>query len=391
MEKYQRLQMCLKEMESYGISFSFKKINDESLEYGIIQARSNNRFWLIPLINRNTAISSMALFQPLTTSAFIAKLAVNFSSYLGLTKYVIGKLYLNSRFDLIPYYSNITQPTFAIFTGTDSPHRKVALQVMNIDGEISGYIKISQNPEVSKLLYHEARILHHVQSLRLSSANIPNLIHIGDHNSAIILATDTLRTRESKSPVRISIGHTRFLAELSNLTRLQTVHAEVLSLELKQKFNSVGARFEIEWSNRIDNLLAILNHQKHVSIPLCLSHGDFTPWNTFIAQGKLYVFDWEYAEMSAPASNDLIHFVLNQAHVRNRSARYKLKAVKDALTKHMPAVAQELHLTLTGLYLLSQVLRQVERIPKDGQVIENWDGMVQQRELMDLLIATTKE
>jgi thiamine kinase-like enzyme len=37
-------------------------------------------------------------------------------------------------------------------------------------------------------------------------------------------------------------------------------------------------------------------------------HGDFTPWNMFFEQGKLFVFDWEYAQMTYPPHLDSFHF-----------------------------------------------------------------------------------
>ena len=37
-------------------------------------------------------------------------------------------------------------------------------------------------------------------------------------------------------------------------------------------------------------------------------HGDFTPWNTFVDDGQLFVFDWEYAQRSCPPLLDKYHW-----------------------------------------------------------------------------------
>lgn len=50
-------------------------------------------------------------------------------------------------------------------------------------------------------------------------------------------------------------------------------------------------------------------------------HADFTPWNMFVNDGRLFVFDWEYGCMSYPPMLDRYHFFVQQyIHVRHMSA-----------------------------------------------------------------------
>ncbi len=42
----------------------------------------------------------------------------------------------------------------------------------------------------------------------------------------------------------------------------------------------------------------------------CFAHGDFVSWNTRIASGHLWVFDWEFSLRSAPLGLDLLHYTL---------------------------------------------------------------------------------
>ena len=42
-------------------------------------------------------------------------------------------------------------------------------------------------------------------------------------------------------------------------------------------------------------------------------HADFTPWNMFEEKGKLFVFDWEYAQMTYPPMLDRYHFFTQTA------------------------------------------------------------------------------
>jgi hypothetical protein len=45
---------------------------------------------------------------------------------------------------------------------------------------------------------------------------------------------------------------------------------------------------------------------KRLTFHLC--HGDFAPWNAQLVDGRLVLFDWEYADLEAPAAWDLFHF-----------------------------------------------------------------------------------
>jgi hypothetical protein len=45
-----------------------------------------------------------------------------------------------------------------------------------------------------------------------------------------------------------------------------------------------------------------------VMVPYGVAHGDFAPWNTRVEEGRLYVFDWEFASWEAPTLWDIFHF-----------------------------------------------------------------------------------
>jgi len=53
-------------------------------------------------------------------------------------------------------------------------------------------------------------------------------------------------------------------------------------------------------------------------VPCGVAHGDFVPWNTRAADGRLYVFDWESASWEAPNSWDMFHFKTQVAALLNK-------------------------------------------------------------------------
>ena len=46
------------------------------------------------------------------------------------------------------------------------------------------------------------------------------------------------------------------------------------------------------------------------AVPFHPSHGDLTPWNALRVNGRLYLYDWEYASPNTPAGSDLCHFLV---------------------------------------------------------------------------------
>jgi hypothetical protein len=49
--------------------------------------------------------------------------------------------------------------------------------------------------------------------------------------------------------------------------------------------------------------------EKMAALPFHLCHGDFTPWNAKLVNKRLFLFDWEYADLEAPPGLDLVHFL----------------------------------------------------------------------------------
>jgi len=65
-------------------------------------------------------------------------------------------------------------------------------------------------------------------------------------------------------------------------------------------------------------------------VPIHFAHGDFAPWNALQINGRLYLYDWEYAQEEMPAGYDLFHFMVQV-----------LMLVKDyTLTEIIVAVTQ---------------------------------------------------
>jgi hypothetical protein len=377
---------AINDIEALGFRVSDQPSPD-SVPYGIVGGRSNSRWWLIPLANRHVATSGMALFQPLLASAKLVKRAAKTASALGLSSlWAKKKLYMTGTSYLTEVVGS-QNLYYAFFTGTDSPHRKVAVQIMDGHGNLKGFAKLTRNPQVRTLLAHEAATLERVHTLGLQTAYVPRVLFSGEHRDCTLLVTDTLKTPRTPSTTRFTQAHRAFVQELDQKTaEPHQVCASDIGGEFRARFSRIRPQLEQTWSQRLDAAIGALETQTDLQLPACLSHGDFTPWNTFMSNGRLYVFDWEYAEQARPPSNDIIHFVLNQPQVRNQPASAKIEAVRACLSQFSPRIQKEAAPALLMIYLLTQTLRQIERLPGTAKHT-TWDGADEIAAILDGVLA----
>ena len=71
------------------------------------------------------------------------------------------------------------------------------------------------------------------------------------------------------------------------------------------------------------------------AIPVSVSHGDFTPWNMYCDENRLYVYDWELSENGIPMLFDLYHFIFqSQVMVQHQNYTNIRQSIKDTVKKH---------------------------------------------------------
>ncbi len=344
--------------------------------YAVVGGRSNARWWLIPLENGRVASSGFAIFQPLLAGARIMKAAASTLSLVGLSRlWTQNKVYIVGEPSLARYFQSGEILAFAYFSGTDSPHRKVTVQIMDGKGGLKGFAKLTRNPQVRMLLAHEAETLERVRTLVLQTAHVPKVLFYGEQGDRTLLVTDTLKTNRTRSTTQLTHSHLAFVTELAEKTaasRQVTVSEE--AAKFRARFGRIRMQLDEAWSQDLDAAICALEARTDLQLPSCLSHGDFTPWNTFLSSEGLYVFDWEYAEYALPPSNDIIHFILNQPRVRCQPPIAKIEAVTTWLLQRWASVHKQAIPALLMIYLLTQTLRQIERQPSSNQRSGTWDG-----------------
>lgn len=378
---------AMADLEALGLHVS-PHASANAIPYAVIGGRSNARWWLLPLTNRDVAVGGLALFQPVLKTAILMKRGVAALSQMGLTwLWARSRLYLAGEPSVAQWFGQ-GHWSCAYFTGTDSPHRKVAVQVMDLQGNIKGFAKLTKNAQVRELLMHEAATLGYLRELNLQAGYVPKVLFAGQSGASTLLVTDTLKNRKTRTTTQFLGAHRAFLQELAARTAVpQGICLGDIASDFRRRLLGLSKALDAIWCGRLDRAIRALDTQAQIALPASLIHGDFTPWNTFLSHGRLYVFDWEYARQKYPNGIDVIHFALSQPQARSKEALAKIAMVQSCLLEPWTGVQAAQVPLLLLIYLVMQSLLQIERLGDPIVANGRWDGAQESAVLLDILLA----
>jgi hypothetical protein len=373
--------------------------------YGLTPSLEDIRL-IVPLRNKACIAASLALYQPSLKKAKIRK-------HLA---YILGRAGLSSLW--IPYRLIISQnahtvslqgiPTLAkkhfgdhvevaLFTGTPGYLRKTTIQIMDQTGSILGYCKVSNNTQTKAVLQNEADMLDLLSRLSLGNALTPAKLFAGEsHAGDFCLIQSTKKSYMSSAPLIPDDMHLDFLTRLIGQTRREGAFLESPGYcEVAERLTSVCGYADTgkyqELSKALEWASQVLSRNK---ITLFLAHRDFTPWNTFISKGQLFVFDWEFARSGWIPLADAFHFILQKGILVDRcqpdvlwEKLFSVTSREGRFIRQCAALigaSDETILALLAFYLCDIITMylyhygQDGHTPPDGEtLIGSWVGLLQ--------------
>lgn len=214
---------------------------------------------------------------------------------------------------LFKVYPNVADIQFAAFLGTPGVHQKTTIQI-STDNRILGYCKVTDNQEIYKIFLHEQKILQYLENCGMTG--IPRCICCEDiGNGKYVFIQTTVKTIGS------DIRHKLGTLELDFIHRLVECTEKTVAFDqtdFSQSVHYLQRKIDVLKENGFDtkaleracnNVIAYYQNQNKFSA----YHRDFTPWNSFVEDGKLFVFDFEYAALLYPAYLDAIHYFCQTA------------------------------------------------------------------------------
>lgn len=271
------------------------------------------------------------------------------------------------------------------FTGTRGATRKMVVEA-GYGKDRSEFIKIPFSPKASELIQNECTMVRSLSKYDFSTLSLPKIS--GQINGHARLTG--VKPAAAIPADRITSIHVRALTELYALSHENRTVADSdawVTLQTNMEYLSR----ELTFTNTLnrEKTLHLIGLMRELysriplteTVPVSVSHGDFTPWNMYCDEYRLYVYDWEMAGNGIPMLFDLFHFSYQSTILQKRQ---QYPAVKSTIQswKQLPAVQKlvrnygintELH---HALYLLFNVSHYVRQYLSEDELLEQSHWMI---------------
>lgn len=292
---------------------SFKHQKDKDQSFYIIKNKNKTIRWMIPIeakspfflnfYNVPTLLSTVykivfrAIYLTKLQSVFFDTVTVSCDS--TLKKYIPDTL----------SYDALT-----LFTGTVGENRKVILCLLR-NRKPTNFIKIAITSSSAKNIKNEISILMLLSSQKFYSFEHPQITKSVQDNTIVLSAI------KPDKIIKISVlgsMHVKFFHELAEkylkIIKIGDlkIYKEIFEhIEFLKNGNFCDNGLD---RNIVLNSISIIEHlvskmDPDMSVSTSISHGDFTPWNMFAGENKLYVYDWELAQEDIPVLFDYFHYI----------------------------------------------------------------------------------
>ena len=334
--------------------------------------------WIFPKSNRYP--THLALFNSAHLKARLYKLATHFAFKTGLKKKLMSGCFSIPDQKELPFIRLINQiphDSFAVFTGTMGENRK-SVVALNRKSRTTHFIKIAHTEKAITLLVNEQQTLNFLSSKHMPAMDVP-VVHPASTPKAIMLSN--IKPRDGRENARLEVLHLRALVDLYENTRQRRVLADLRCFqEIKLNLSQLERAIPVDESLSLDQLermIDLLNQLKaqiddRLIVQTAMAHGDFTPWNMYLSDHQLHVYDWELAQDSIPLFYDLFHFIYQSgillikqdfsAILREIKRALRLPGMQNYLKRKNidPDTYHQIYL----LYLISYYLNIYVRQPK---------------------------
>lgn len=280
--------------------------------------------WLVPLNDKVNKKNSILLYQPSTIKGKVLKelyLRVPFAIIKCILKKNIINLnrinILNNKklFENKIFYNE--EVYYSFFLGTEGAHCKITVQISDKNKPIM-YLKVTDKFEIVELFNNEEKILSLLNNTTLNN-EIPNIITNTKYNQLYCFASSTTKTIKSNYRNNLSREHVDFLVNLYLSTKNKLIDEESIYYKstniLLDKYmtqNKESMWIKDAFQNSFENI-------KMMKVHLGVCHRDFTFWNCYFNDNKIFVFDWEYATNDYPPYFDVLHFIIQKKILEGES------------------------------------------------------------------------
>lgn len=287
----------------------------------------------------------------------------------------------------------INGQNWAIFTGTAGSNRTAVLY-----GNQQFY-KIPIGHAATALVAHEHQALLQWQGKGLQHVDLPACAMQGP---VLITADMGLGAQQ---PGLLGHVHWLGLSELANHAhKEQALYRLTAWHQVDEQLDVLGQSYDARIPQGMLTKLQLLKKalDEEDSVVTGLAHGDFTPWNCFVKDGRLALIDWEMAHDDQPLLFDAFHFMYQQAALVAHCSYSQLQTTirqslnhplaQQLIEQHGISVRlhHRLYLLFTITYYLHRYAQQRQWHPQVAWSLRLWNEALNDT-LLTMKLATARE
>ena len=321
---------------------SDKVVLDSLFKSQNINHKRNDTFYFVP--NPDGTIrwiypkslkkpSFLSFYSTSSTRAKILASIFRLSFYFRLNKKIGIEVFKDSIIDKI--LKQYKDSNYSIFTGTIGINRKAIIE-LNQNNSTKYFVKVALTEQSKDLVNNEKETLNELNKYQYQSLIIPKIIE-SDENYITIdnIAPKNQTQSSSLNEIHLNALDEIYSKTVENKSIKDSTYFEVIKENLDELSNtSLNKNFD---KNKIEILiknmkiiLESLNSEKEISF--AYGHNDFTPWNMFIENDHLYLFDWELAKKDIVLLYDFFHFIFQSQILISKS---DYKTIFEVITTHI--------------------------------------------------------
>ncbi len=369
--------------------------NNDTVKYFFINNSDGTIRWIFPA-NSNVA-GYLSLYNTGTWKGKLYKQISHLAWTFGQgNRLVSGTIYLQQNLinQVKQQYGIEVDETVSFFTGTRGATRKAVMEIHK-GKTCMGFVKIPVTDTSKKLVQNEIDMLASLGKYDFTTLSLPTLskkingnARISNVKPGIIISADRITAIHSKALAELyNISHERKLIFETSAWITITNNMEFLKQEMlfNNGLNSNQTKRIIYLLKKLYNVISVADE-----IPVSVSHGDFTPWNMYCDDQRLYVYDWELARNGIPMLFDLFHFTFQSTILQQRKGYDEVMKnicnwqqtplIKQLVYKYK--INSLLHFNLYLLFNVSYYLR---------QYINEKELLVQSQWMMDAWLEALEE
>jgi hypothetical protein len=329
--------------------------------------------WFIPLDSPAISSSAFGIYSPTRTLARVKRFAIQAAARSGLPIWYRDRILIAQRKQspleaMVSAAYDGQEIRLALSAGAPEParNRKASAAILDLNGRIRGFAKISASPLARHLLEHEASFLTMLAGNAAVCHSVPRLIASGNIDSRFVLVQAPVTG--GAASLELTAAHQKFLSALSSGSP-KPATATAMVTGWSRRLAALGLA-AADLAKPLRQVQAALGD---CLVPTTAVHGDFTPWNIRQTRDQLCCYDWEYGCADGLPLIDQTHHELQVGYLLHNwtieKADHELHLAAQANRRFLPTHAA----ALQSAYLIDVLLRLAEEGYTSANDMVSWN------------------